>query len=108
MRTSAAEDLGGLPSILGVSFSINLMSVKLSDGRIISIPLAWYPRLVAAKPKQLKNYEISPSGYGIHWPDIDEDLSVYGFLYPHGSPNAAGNDIVADAPRFRKSNPSRK
>ena len=103
MRTSIAEDLGGLPSILDVDFSKDLMSVNLSDGRIISIPLAWYSRLAAAKPKQLKRYEISPSGYGIHWPDLDEDLSVYGFLFPNGSPNVVKNDIVADASRHPKS-----
>lgn len=102
MRTSAAEDLEGLPSILGVSFSKDLMSVTLSDGRIISIPLAWYPRLASAKLKQLKHFEISPSGYGIHWPDLDEDLSVYGFLFPQGSPNIARSDIVADAPKSHK------
>ena len=95
MRISAAEDLGGLPSILDVSFSKDLMNVVLSDGRIISIPLAWYARL-------LKRYEISPSGYGIHWPDLDEDLSVYGFLFPQGSPNVLRSDIVADAPKSQK------
>src|SRR5882672_183366 len=100
MRTSAAEDLGGLPSILAVNFSRDLMDVSLSDGRIISVPLAWYPRLASAKPKQLKRYEISPSGYGIHWPDLDEDLSVYGFLFPQGSPSSS--DIVADAPKPHK------
>jgi hypothetical protein len=102
MRTSAAEDLGGLPSILDVSFSKDLMNVVLSDGRIISIPLAWYARLASATPKQLKRYEISPSGYGIHWPDLDEDLSVCGFLFPQGSPNVLRNDIVADAPKSQK------
>ena len=102
MRTSAAEDLGGLPSISDVNFSKDLMSVNLSDGRIISIPLAWYPRLASAKPKQLKRYDLSPSGYGIRWPDLDEDLSVYGFLFPQGSPSTTRCDIVADAPKTHK------
>ena len=95
--------IAGLPSILDVNFSKDLMNVNLSDGRIISIPLAWYPRLASAKPKQLKRYEISPSGYGIHWPDLDEDLSVYGFLFPQGSTNITRNDIVADSPKTHKS-----
>lgn len=102
MRTSAAEDLGGLPSILSVNFSKDFMTVNLSDGRIMSIPLAWYPRLASASSKQLKHYEISPSGYGIHWPSLDEDLSVYGFLFPQGSLNVTRSDIVADAPKAHK------
>ena len=102
MRTSAAEDLGGLPSILDVAFSRDLMTLGLSDGRILSIPIAWYPKLASANSKQLKRYEITPSGYGIHWPDLDEDLSVYGFLYPQGSAIIARNDIVADAPKSHK------
>ncbi len=102
MHISVAEDLGGLPSILKASFSKDLMTVSLSDGRILSIPMAWYPRLASAKANQLKRYEISPSGYGIYWPDLDEDLSVYGFLFPQGSPRVAKSDIVADAPRTHK------
>src|SRR5436305_1465734 len=101
MRTSAAEDLGGLPSIRNVHFSKDLMEVALSDGRILSVPLAWYPRLATAKPKQLKRFEISPSGYGIHWPDLDEDLSVYGFLFPGSLSGITRSDIVADAPKSR-------
>ena len=89
MRTSAAENLGEFPSIRTVQFSKDLMSVTLSDGRIVSVPLAWYPKLASANSKQLKKHVISPSGYGIHWPDLDEDLSVYGFLFPQGrSPHA--------------------
>jgi len=84
MNISAAENLEAYPSIKTVQFTKNLMSVSLSDGRILSVPLAWYPKLASANLKQLKKYEISPSGYGIHWPLLDEDLSVYGFLFPHG------------------------
>ncbi len=80
MNTSLAEQIK-LPSILSLKFKGDSMSVDLSDGRILIIPLAWYPRLLSAKKKQKNNFEISPSGYGIHWPDIDEDLSVYGFLF---------------------------
>jgi hypothetical protein len=52
--------------------------VALRDGRKIATPLAWYPRLVAASPAQRVNYEIMPMG--IHWPEIDEDLSIAGML----------------------------
>ena len=72
-----------LPSITAVEFTKASMSVALSDGRTIIVPLAWYPRLATATRKDLERFEISPSGYGIHWPKMDEDLSVYGFLYPH-------------------------
>jgi hypothetical protein len=54
--------------------------VDLMDGRTISAPLAWYPRLLAATPEQRRHWEIAGGGYGIHWPDIDEDLSTEGLL----------------------------
>lgn len=54
--------------------------VDLMDGRTISVPLAWYPRLLAAKPAERGHWEIAGGGYGIHWPDIDEDLSTEGLL----------------------------
>jgi Protein of unknown function (DUF2442) len=63
--------------------------VDLVDGRIISVPLTWYPRLLNATPAQRANWKVSGGGYGIHWPDIDEDLSTEGLLRgapaPHGS-----------------------
>jgi hypothetical protein len=55
------------------------------DGRVISVPLAWFPRLAAATPKQRAHREIAGGGYGIHWPEIDEDLSVEGLL--RGAPS---------------------
>jgi hypothetical protein len=58
---------------------INL-SVDLMDGRTIIIPLSWYPRLLKANRKQRENWQQSAAGYGIHWPDIDEDLSIEGLL----------------------------
>ncbi|OGR88570.1 MAG: hypothetical protein A3A86_07315 [Elusimicrobia bacterium RIFCSPLOWO2_01_FULL_60_11] len=67
--------------MLSLKFQANSMHVHLSDGRILIIPVAWYPRLLSAKKKQRNRFEISPAGYGIHWPDLDEDLSVYGFLF---------------------------
>jgi hypothetical protein len=54
--------------------------VELSDERIIGSPLHWFPRLSNASAAQRENFEISKSGYGIHWPDLDEDLSAEGFL----------------------------
>jgi hypothetical protein len=60
------------------------LSVDLVDGRTITVPLAWYPRLLNATPEQRRNWRISGAGFGIHWPDVDEDLSTQGLL--DGSP----------------------
>ena len=54
--------------------------VSLADGRKLSVPIAWYPRLANASPKQRRNWEIIGPGVGFHWPDVDEDLSVEGML----------------------------
>jgi hypothetical protein len=56
------------------------LSVALMDGRTISVPLAWFPRLMDASPAQRANWKIAGAGYGIHWPDVDEDLSTEGLL----------------------------
>ena len=63
-----------------VKFTDDDMVVSLVDGRRIMIPLVWFPRLVAATKDQLTNYELLGDGEGIHWPDINEDLSVAGLL----------------------------
>jgi hypothetical protein len=63
-----------------IDFTDDLMNVHLMDGRVIGVPLAWFPRLLAATPKQRKKYEIGGGGIGLHWPDLDEDLSVAGLL----------------------------
>ena len=56
------------------------LSVALMDGRTISVPLAWFPRLMDASDEQRANWEIAGAGYGIHGPDVDEDLSTEGLL----------------------------
>jgi hypothetical protein len=63
-----------------VSVTEDELSVGLMDGRTITVPLAWYPRLADATPAQRAHWEISGAGYGIHWPDVDEDLSTEGLL----------------------------
>src|SRR5208282_6098327 len=72
-----------------VSVTEDELSVGLMDGRTITVPLAWYPRLADATPEQRAHWEVSGAGYGIHWPDLDEDLSTEGLLRgvraPHGS-----------------------
>ena len=66
--------------VKGVQITEDTVSVSLMDGRIISVPLAWYPRLLNATPEQRKNWQICGGGYGIHCGDIDEDLSTEGLL----------------------------
>lgn len=63
-----------------VGFDDGMLSVFLMDGRNIRVPLAWYPRLLHATPEQRNNWEVSGGGYGIHWPEIDEDLTTEGLL----------------------------
>jgi hypothetical protein len=63
-----------------VHFTENSLSVDLMDGRTISVPLTWYPRLLHATAEQRSNWKIAGGGFGIHWPDIDEDLSTEGLL----------------------------
>ncbi len=72
-----------------VKITGDALSVDLMDGRTITVPLAWYPRLANAKPEQLARWEIAGAGYGIHWPDLDEDLSTEGLL--RGAPAPSGS-----------------
>jgi hypothetical protein len=65
--------------------------VDLADGRSLSIPLAWFPRLLKATRAQRANWQRSGGGYGIHWPDLDEDLSVAGLLRGIPAPPSGGS-----------------
>lgn len=66
--------------VAGVEFTDDVLSVALKDGRTISVPLTWYPRLLKATLAQRHNWQVAGGGYGIHWPDIDEDLNTEGLL----------------------------
>lgn len=66
--------------VADVRFDDDTMSVDLADGRTITVPLAWYPRLLDATPAQRQKWQLCGAGFGIHWPDIDEDLSTQGLL----------------------------
>jgi hypothetical protein len=72
--------------VKNVQFTEDTIAVDLVDGRTIVVPLAWYPRLLDATEAQRHNWQVSGAGYGIHWPDIDEDLSTEGLL--RGAPAA--------------------
>ena len=66
--------------VRSVSVTDDELSVGLMDGRSISVPLAWFPRLAEATPAQRARWEIAGGGFGIHWPDLDEDLNTEGLL----------------------------
>lgn len=66
--------------VKNVYFTEETISVDLMDGRTISVPLVWYPRLLNATPEQIAKWEICGGGYSIHWEEIDEDLSTEGML----------------------------
>lgn len=72
--------------VKNVSFTEDTLSVDLVDGRTIVAPLVWYPRLIDATLEQRQNWQVSAAGYGIHWPEIDEDISTAGLL--RGAPAA--------------------
>ena len=64
------------------------------DGRTITVPLAWYPRLLKATPEQLQEWEICGGGYGIHWEEIDEDISTEGLLRGAPAPGSQVRSLV--------------
>lgn len=66
--------------IAGVSITDDTLAVDLEDGRTIAVPIGWYPRLAYGTPEDRANFEISGAGYGIHWPDLDEDIGIEGLL----------------------------
>jgi len=74
MSTSASEF--SLLVATNVTVTEAALSVDLSDGRTITVPLSWYPRLDHATPTERAKWELIGAGHGIHWPDIDEDISV--------------------------------
>jgi hypothetical protein len=74
--------------VADVRFDSERLIVDLADGRTIAVPLAWYPRLDGATPAQRSNWTKAGGGIGIHWPDIDEDLSVSGLLRGAPGPRA--------------------
>ena len=78
MITSTIE--AQIPEAEDVTVTEDTLMAELSDGRTISVPLAWYPRLVHATQEERNNWELIGEGQGVHWPDLDEDLSVEGLI----------------------------
>jgi hypothetical protein len=69
-----------LPRVTRVSVTDDTLAVDLEDGRTVSVPIGWYPRLAHGSSAERANVQISGAGYGIHWPDLDEDVGVEGIL----------------------------
>ena len=78
MSTSTVEI--EIPNAEDVTITKNTLSVDLSDGRTIAVPLEWFPRLVYATPQERNHWKLIGKGHGIHWEDIDEDISVEGLI----------------------------
>lgn len=74
-----------LPNAIDVSIEHNSLLVELSDGRTVSAPLEWFPRLLHGTPSERNNWRIIGQGEGIHWADLDEDISVESLLLGHTS-----------------------
>ena len=72
--------LGADERVADVVFTADALKVTLKDGRTIAVPLTWYPRLLQATARERQKWQISGGGYGIHWPELDEDLSTEGLL----------------------------
>lgn len=77
------------PRAVDVEMDDDNLRVDLADGRSVTVPLAWFPRLLHATANQRRNWRLISDGQGIHWPDVDEDLSVVGLLRGAASPGAA-------------------
>jgi len=95
VSTAASSD----PRILEVRVTRDQIIAQLVDGRVISVPLAWSWRLSEASPAQRANFRIIGTGQAIHWPDVDEDISVEGMLHgtPAPRPSPRTHPVVRDA-----------
>jgi Protein of unknown function (DUF2442) len=87
--TASAIIIPALPRVVAVTITDDTLSADLEDGRTISVPIGWYPRLAHGTPAERANFQISGGGYGIHWPDLDEDLGVEGLLLGKRSTESA-------------------
>ena len=82
--------------VTDVQVGDDMLTVDLDDGRVLSVPLWWYPKLWSASAEERQRWNISGAGYGIHWPDIDEDISVWGLLQGMPARGARPPSTVSD------------
>jgi Protein of unknown function (DUF2442) len=87
-----------LPVAVHIKVTADALVVELRDGRVVSVPVGWYPRLAAATPVERRRWELIRPGIGIHWPAIDEDISVEALLQGLGS-----NESVRSLRRWQAS-----
>jgi hypothetical protein len=87
MSTSTASDFQQPVTATAVAVSDDALHVTLSDGRELSVPLVWFPRLLDATQEQRQRWRFVGGGIGIHWEDLDEDLSVSGLFRGNRSPS---------------------
>jgi len=83
--------------IKDIEITEDTLTAHLMDGRTISVPLVWSWRLTKATPEQRANYEIIGNGHGVHWPDIDEDISAEGMLYGTPAPRPKQQRVAQPA-----------
>ncbi len=87
--TVSVATLNVVPRITQVNVTDDTLTVDLDDGRTIAVPIGWYPRLAYGTPAERANVTISSAGYGLHWPDLDEDIGVEGLLLGRKSAESA-------------------
>ncbi len=108
MNTAVSND----PRIHEVRVTEDEIIAHLVDGRVISVPLAWSWRLSEATPKQRAHFRLIGSGQGVHWPDVDEDISVEGMLHgvparrPRSASVSGGHTIRAHEPPNKRIQPT--
>ena len=93
-----------VPNAENVSVTEDSLSVDLSDGRTVSVPLAWFPRLLHATREERENWRLIGKGHGIHWKDIDEDISVEGLLA--GRPSGESQESFSKWLNLRTTRPA--
>ncbi|NJN16644.1 MAG: DUF2442 domain-containing protein [Oscillochloris sp.] len=77
---TSVPTLQGTPKAVQVTVTDDTLTVDLDDGRTIAVPIGWYPRLAYGTPAERAHVQIAGAGYGLHWPDLDEDIGVEGLL----------------------------
>src|SRR5438477_12581543 len=80
-----------LARVLNIVVTDETLSVDLEDGRTVSVPIGWYPRLAYGTDSERSNFEISGAGHGVHWPELDEDIGVEGVLLGKRSSESLGS-----------------